>query len=275
MKTLYSFFLPFASIAIWATGASGALTTVNLGTASNFAVLSKAGLTTTTGSSIVGDVGVSPIASTAITGFGLTMDSSGTFSTSPLVTGKIYASNYGSPTPSMLTTAISDMETAYNDAAGRTLPDYIELGSGDISGMTLLPGLYKWSTDVLITNNLTLAGDNDPNSVFIFQISQDFLLSAAASIFLTEGAQAQNVFWQVGGGSTFETSSHFEGIMLSFSNIEVKTGATMNASLFAQTAVTLDSNQIVIPVPEPATYAAICGAVMAGLVLLRRRHLRL
>ena len=125
-------------------------TPVNLGTAGNFRILAKTGISTTGNTSIVGDIGVSPAAATAITGFGLTMDSSNTFSTSALVTGKVYAADYASPTPTMMTTAISDMETAYADAAGRTNPDHTELGAGDITSMTLAPGLYKWSTGVLI-----------------------------------------------------------------------------------------------------------------------------
>jgi len=96
------------------------------------------------------NIGVSPAAATYIEGFGLIADASNVFSTSSLVTGKIYAADYASPTPAVMTTAVSDMETAYIDAQGRTLPDATELGAGDISGMTLAPGLYKWGTGVII-----------------------------------------------------------------------------------------------------------------------------
>ncbi|MBN1578841.1 MAG: DUF3494 domain-containing protein, partial [Chitinispirillaceae bacterium] len=89
---------------------------VNLGTSGNFALLAKTGISVTGTSSVVGDLGVSPAAATFITGLGLIADPSNTFSTSSLVTGKIYAADYTSPTPTNLTTAISDMETAYTDA---------------------------------------------------------------------------------------------------------------------------------------------------------------
>ena len=112
-------------------GAS-AMELVNLGTADDFAILSKSGVSTTGVTSVAGDVGTSPIEATAMTGFSLILDSSTTFSTSSLVTGKLYAASYTSPTPSKMTTAISDMAIAYTDAAGRTTPDKIELGAGNI-----------------------------------------------------------------------------------------------------------------------------------------------
>src|SRR5580692_3756414 len=121
---------------------------VNLGTASNFVILSKSGISTTGTTSIVGNIGVSPISSTAITGFGLIRDASNQFSTSHLVTGKVYAANYAVPTPAKMTTAIHDMQTAYTNAAGRSNPLATEVGAGNIGGMTLPPGLYKWSTGV-------------------------------------------------------------------------------------------------------------------------------
>jgi len=107
-------------------------TVIDLGTAGNFAVLAKSGISTTVGSTIVGDIGVSPIYSTAITGFGLIIDSTNTFSTSPMVTGKVYAADYANPTPTYLTTAIGDMGTAYTTAAGLTA-SVTELGSEEIS----------------------------------------------------------------------------------------------------------------------------------------------
>jgi len=113
---------------------------VNLGTAGNFVILSKSGISTVPNSIVTGDIGVSPIDSTAITGFSLIADSTNTFATSTQVTGKIYAADYTSPTPSNMTTAIGNMETAYTDAAGRPMPDFTELGAGNISGLTLAPG---------------------------------------------------------------------------------------------------------------------------------------
>src|SRR5688572_4289993 len=113
--------------------------TVDLGTAGYFTLLTQSGITTTGPTTIVGDIGVSPIAATAMTGFGLVMDPSNQFSRSPLVIGRVYAADYASPTPAMLTMAVNDMKTAYNDAAGRLLPDFTETGGGNIGGMTLVP----------------------------------------------------------------------------------------------------------------------------------------
>jgi hypothetical protein len=187
---------------------------VDLGTAGNYVILSKSGISSSPASTVTGDIGVSPIDATAITGFSLIMDGSGTFSTSSQVTGKVYAADYADPTPANLTTAVSDMETAYTDAAGRTLPDHTELGSGNIGGMTLAPGLYKWSTDVTIATDVSLSGG--PNDVWIFQIAGNLSIAGATSVLLSGGAQARNIFWQVAGGIGVDlgTTSQFEGTIL-------------------------------------------------------------
>jgi len=219
---------------------------VLLGLAGNFVILTKTGISTTGVTSIVGDIGVSPIAATAITGFGLILDASNEFSTSSLVTGKVYAADYAPPTPANMTTAVSDMETAFTDAAGRTLPDYTELGAGDISGMTLAPGLYKWGTGVLITSvGVTLSGG--ANDVWIFQIAGDLTVSNSAMVTLSGGAQAKNIFWQVSGQATLGTAADFKGIILSQTLISLNTGAVMNGRALAQTAVTLNATTIAKP----------------------------
>jgi len=229
------------------TGATAAgPTPVNLRTAGSFAILTETGITTTGTTTVVGDMGVSPIAATAMTGFGLIADSTNTFSTSSLVTEKIYAADYAPPTPAKMTTAISDMETAFTDAAGRKTPDFTELGGGDISGRTLLPGLYKWGTGVLITNaGITLAGG--PNDVWIFQIAGDLVVNNAAKFTLVGGAQAKNVFWQVSGKATLGTTADVKGIILSQTLISMNTGATLSGRALAQTAVTLIANTITAP----------------------------
>jgi len=175
-----------------ATTAAASLLPVNLGTAGNFAILAKSGIDTVPTSAITGNIGVSPAAATYITGFSLIADSSNVFSISTQVTGKIYAANFAVPTPSNMTNAISDMETAYTDAAGRTTPDFTELYSGDISGRTLVPGLYKWGTNVLINTDVTLNGG--ANDVWIFQISQGIIQANGSRIILSGGAQAKNIF---------------------------------------------------------------------------------
>jgi hypothetical protein len=220
---------------------------VNLGAAAPFVILSKTGVTNVPNSNITGNIGTSPIDSTAITGFSLTADSTNTFSTSAQVTGKIYAADYADPTPSNLTTAVSNMEAAYTDAAGRAIPDATELYSGNLSGQTLAPGLYKWGTDVLITTNVTLAGP--ANAVWIFQIAGDLIVGSGAQVLLSGGAQAGTIFWQVGGGTGVEigTTAHVEGTILAAKAIHLRTGSSLNGRALAQTAVTLDHNALVIP----------------------------
>lgn len=220
---------------------------VNLGLAGKFAILSKTGISTVPPSAVTGDMGVSPIDSTAVTGFSLTQDSTTRFSTSPQVTGKIYAADYSSPTPANLTTAVSDMQTAFTDAAGRSLPDFTELGTGNIGGMTLAPGLYKWGTGVTIPTDVTLSGG--ANDVWIFQIAGNITMASDKSVFLSGGAQAKNIFWQVSGGVGVDigTGAHFEGIILAEKAINFQTGASINGQLLSQTAVTLDANNVTIP----------------------------
>ena len=218
---------------------------VNLGSAGNFVILAKSGISTTGTTSIVGDIGVSPAAATYITGFGLTMDASNVFSTSSLVTGRVYAATYTPPTPTTMTTAVSDMETAYTNAAGRTLPAATELGAGNIGGMTLAPGLYKWSTGLTIPTNVTLSGG--ANDVWIFQIAQTLTVSSGAQVILIGGAQAKNIFWQVAGQTTLGTTAVFNGNILDQTAIVLNTGATLNGRALAQTAVTLDSNSVIKP----------------------------
>ena len=113
------------------------------------------------------------------------------------------------------------METAYNDAAGRTLPDFINLGAGEIGGRTLSPGLYKWGTSVSISNDVTLNGG--PDDVWIFQIAGTLNEASAKKVTLTGGAQAKNVFWQTAGAVTIGTTAHFEGTILSKTMIAMKT----------------------------------------------------
>jgi Ice-binding-like len=214
---------------------------VNLGTAGNYVLLSKAGISTTGTTHVTGDIAVSPIDATAVTGFGLVRDSSATFSRSSLVTGRVFAANYSAPTPSTLTVAVKDMETAYTNAAGRTA-GVTELGAGNIGGLTLAPGVYKWGTNVKIATNLTLSGGK--NAVWIFQIAGTLSISSAKKIILQGGAQAQNIFWQVAGSTTLGTYSVFNGTILDKTNIALQTGAVLNGKALAQTAITLDANSI-------------------------------
>jgi len=218
---------------------------VDLGTAGNFAILAKSGIATVPMSAITGDIGVSPIDSTALTGFSLILDATGTFSISTQLVGKAFAANYTVPTPSNLTTAIGAMETAFTDAAGRPTPDFTELASGDLSGLTLAPGLYKWGTGVLISTDMTLEGG--PDDVWIFQVSGGITEAGGAKIVMAGGASPKNVFWQTAGAVALGTSAHFEGIVLSKTEITLGTGASINGRLLSQTAVTLDAATVTQP----------------------------
>jgi len=212
---------------------------VSLGTAGTFAVLSKSGVTDVYASAITGNVGASPITGAAI---GLTC---------PEVTGTIYSVDAAGPLPCVvtdatgLTTAVSDEETAYNDAAGRTTPDFVNLGAGEIGGLTLAPGLYNWGTGVSISNDVTLTGG--PNDVWIFQIAGTLKEAAAKNVILAGGAQAKNVFWQTADAVAIGTTAHVEGTILSKTMIALNTGASANGRLLAQTAVTLQMNAVTLP----------------------------
>jgi hypothetical protein len=151
------------------------------------------------------------------------------------------------PTPANLTTAVGDMETAYTDAAGRPGPNFTELGAGDISGLTLVPGLYKWGTGVSINTNVTLKGG--PNDVWIFQIAGGITQANGTRITLINGALPKNIFWQSFGIVALGTTAHFEGVILSKTAITLNTGATINGRLLAQTAVTLNASTVTQPAP--------------------------
>lgn len=235
---------PFASnsISTFTTGGSSSvLPVVNLGTAIDYVIVAKTAINNTSTSAITGDLGLSPAATSYITGLALT-NSTG-FATSTQVTGKLYAADMAAPTPTNLTTTVNNMITAYNDAAGRVLPDFTELGTGNIGGKTLTPGLYKWSSNVTVPTSIVISGG--ANDVWIFQIAGNLNLSSAVNVTLSGGAQAKNIFWQVAGQATLGTTSHFEGIILSMTGITLQTGASLNGKALAQTAVILDSNVVV------------------------------
>lgn len=231
----------FSTGAVVAPGA-----VVQLGAAGGFAVLAKSGVSTVPTSAITGNVGVSPAAATTITGFALVLDATGVFSTSPQVTGQVFAADYTAPTPANLTAAVSDMELAFTDAAGRAAGT-TELGAGNVGGMTLAAGVYQWGTGLQIPTSVTL--DGSATDVWIFQVAQDLTVASAARVLLTGGAVASNVFWQVSGLVTIGTTAHVEGIVLGQTSVALATGATVNGRILAQTAVTLDGNTVVAPAP--------------------------
>ena len=220
-------------------------TFVDLGTAGDFAILSKAGISTVPDSSITGDIGVSPIAATAITGFTLTLHSSTTYSTSGQVSGHAMAADYTSPTSSKLTTAVSDMETAYTDAAARSTTDatYLNYGAGEIGGKTLKPGVYTFDRDVTISNGPLVfevpAGGDPAKAVFIIKTSKSVKQAAATLVTLGPGVLASNIFWSVAQEFIMEDSAHMEGVLLVKTGVTMKTGSSLNGRILAQTAVVL------------------------------------
>ena len=217
---------------------------VLLGTAGNFVILATSAVSTVPASVITGDVGVSPSATSFLTGFSLTLV--GTVSaTSTQVTGNLYGADMSPPTSSNLTTAVGDMGAAYSDAAGRPTPDFLNLGAGEIGGQTLIAGLYNWTTGVTVSSDVTLSGG--PNDIWIFQIPGNLSISPAKKVLLSGGAQAKNIFWQVAGAASVGTTAHFEGIILSKTAITLGTGASINGRLLAQTAVDLDTSTVTAP----------------------------
>ena len=229
-----------AAVAMSASAvASAGQSPVDLGVAGTFTILSKTGVTDVYASAITGNVGSSPITGAAI------------LVTCTEVTGTIFSVDAAGPLPCtvnsapFLTSAIGDMEAAYLDAEGRSSPDFTEVGAGEIGGLTLAPGLYKWGTGVMISTDVTLAGG--PNDVFIFQIAGTLLQANATRVTLTGGAKAKNIFWQVADVVAIGTTAHFEGVVLAKTMIAANTGASVNGRLLAQTAVTLQMNTVTKP----------------------------
>ena len=198
---------------------------VSLASAASFAVLAGSTVTSTGLTTVTGDLGVSP--GTAVTGF-----PPGT------VVGTIHA---GDPTAAW---AIANLTIAYNDAAGRTLcPVSV---SGNLGGLTLIPGLYKSTSSLEISSgDLTLDAQGNASAVFIFQMASTLVTTSGRQVILTGGAQASNIFWQVGSSATFGTTSSFMGTVMADQSITLATGATLNGRALARIgAVTMDTNTV-------------------------------
>ena len=234
---------------------ASALDPVFLGTAGHFAILSKSGVTATVGSTVKGNMGTSPIAVTAITGFGLIQNTAGTSSESAMVTdgGRVFGASQLGETPTYLTNAIGDMGIAYLDAEGRLNALHEDLYNGDIGGETLNPGLYKWNGNVkFIGGDVTFEGTAD--DIWILQIAGIVEAGAGTKVLLTGGtlldpllgvAQAKNIFWQVAGMVDVGAGAHLEGIFLVKTHMAFKIGSSLTGAALAQTAVTLDDADII------------------------------
>jgi uncharacterized protein (TIGR03437 family) len=247
MKKL-SVFLLCTAFAVSLTAASQA--PVTLGAAANFAVLAGSTVTSTGLSQVTGNVGVSP--GTAVTGF-----------PPATVNGAIFA---GDPTAAQ---AIADLTTAFNDAAGRTVAPVPV--AGNLGGQTLAPGLYKSTSSLAISSgDLTLDAQGDANAVFIFQMASTLTTTSGRQVILAGGAQAANIFWQVGSSATLGTNSVFKGTIMALQSISLTTGARLDGRALAEiAAVTLQSNVVTKPVsstPQPTLVSNSVRSVANGAI---------
>ena len=219
---------------------------VELGVAGGFSILAASLISSIPTSEIIGNVGLSPAAGNEITG--LTADE---------VNGLIYTVDETGPAGSemaaeLLTAAQADLTIAYNDAAARRpvpVDDFLNPGAGDIGGMTLPPGLYKFTDRVEVSieeSDVTLEGDED--EVWIFMIATTLTVGNGVEVILAGGARAENVFWLVGTSATIGTGSVLKGTVMADQSISLATGATVEGRLLARiAAVTLDAVTVTMP----------------------------
>jgi hypothetical protein len=216
---------------------------VNLGTARDFAILGGLGVSIGANGNVTGSIGLNAD-SISLVGFDTVMDSSNTFSTSTLVSGNLYATDYVGSTPAILATAFAEKAAASNDIASRTTADGTDIGAGVLDGQVLPPGLYVWNGALSITNDITL--DGGPNDVWIFRMDGGLTVGIGKTVHLTGGANAKNIFWYATGAASFGANAGFEGILFSDSAIITGVGATVNGRLYAQTTVTLGGGSTVV-----------------------------
>jgi hypothetical protein len=250
------------AVLVAAQGPANAATAPALGSAGSFAVLAATTVTNTGPTVLNGDLGVSP--GTAVTGF-----LPGT------VNGNVDAGNAAAAAGQ------TDLTAAYNDAATQS-PTTTGLSS--IANQTLTPGVYNAASSLGVNGIVTLDGQGDQNAVFIFQIGSTLTTASASAISLINGAQACNVFWQVGSSATLGTGSAFAGNILALTSITVTTADTVAGSMLARNgAVTLDDDNITAPVcsqtvasplvsPAGVAAAGVLGLASLGWFLVRRRR---
>jgi hypothetical protein len=250
MKTISSIRIPFALLV--ATAALQAQSVITLGSAASFGVLGATTVTNTGPTVITGDLGVSP--GTAITGFPPGI----------VLLGGIFAAE------AVAAQAQLDAGTAYGVLAGETPTQ--DLSGQDLGGLTLTTGVYFFSSSAALTGTLILDAGGDPDARFDFLMGSTLTTATGSLIQLVNGAQASNVFWQVGSSATLGTNSSIAGTILANQSITANTGATFVGGLFALNgAVTLDTNTIqAVPESNALPFLAAAGAL--GLAGARRRH---
>ncbi len=242
----------------WTLAAAGPAP-VDLGSASNFAVLAASKISSTGGGTINGDVGLTPIAGSFITGL-----------TTGQVNGIIYAVDGSGPSgsvvnPGLLTTAMNDLTTAYTNAAGRPVTSTV---ATELGGTTRTPGVYDSASGTFgLTGTLTLDAAGDHHAVFIFKMATTLITAGSSQVILINGAQAGNVFWQVGSSATLGGSSVFKGTIMAQVSITMDAGSTIDGKALAQTAaVTFNSLTGGLPIlsisVSPSTWEV--GVVAAG-----------
>ena len=221
----------------------------NAGTSAlDYVILAKSAVSNVPTSSVTGDIGLSPAATSFITGFSL-VNATG-YATSAQVRGSLFAADMAPPTNTNLTAAVTDMLARYTAAAGLATsgPAYLNLGGGTIGASTpvLAPGVYKWTTALSITGNITISGG--ASATWTFQVQGALTTAAGVHVVLSGGARAENIVWQVSGATTTGTNSVFEGIILDQTAISLGVGSTLNGRALAQTAVNLiGTNTVVAP----------------------------
>ena len=215
-------------------------TCFNLGSAANFAILCKWGISNVPDSHITGDIGVSPIAGSAITGFSLSADPTNTVSTSTQVTGFVKAADFTLPTSEDLTKAINDMETAYNNAELCHDTKGAPLMSTEAGGpATFVPGVYTFDIPIDMTKGLIFDAQGDVNAFFGIRTTKDVYLAEDTEITLTNGARTSNIFWQVAGSVAVGKGAHFVGTILAKKSVTFKTGSRLDGRIFSQAVVAL------------------------------------
>ncbi|HEX5329215.1 ice-binding family protein [Sulfuricurvum sp.] len=225
---------------------------VNLGTAINYAVLAKTAISTIPNSVVTGNIGLSPAARGALTGWSQTNDVTDTYATSTQVVApfKLYASDFvGGTTTADLTSAVLNMQAAYTDAAGRaaTSAATTNVGSGTLTSLTLAPGVYEWGSAVTIPTDLTFTGN--ATDVWILKVAGTLDMAANKNVILGGSALAKNIFWQVSGAVTIGAGTQFKGVVLGQTAITMGGLSSIEGRLLAQSAITLSATTVTQPAP--------------------------